>query len=415
MKIVLFICFLIVSIPMFCQGVIHVRDPIQWMTTMDDEEILLVPGSLDDKHNYYLEIFFSSGMSFMVPLPKILGTELIQPHCMLTEDGIDLITNRITTTFGPDEEIDNRRSLQFYYISYENIKNGVTEWEIKHQSRVSNVNFQIVPINDKYHLGCLPDWNLGIASQNSQIYDWIVYAKNDKTNFFEHDFGGWLSPGSSSYHNDPVTRRYDSKYKHLTFSLNCAVVHTKNFLTICNRATGNMIIFSKETGKLVRRLKLTEAVLPAQYGEEGEEFVCAVPITIVQPDLEDGIIVLARTDRDILESIGVFEKMNKLNKSYIDGDSRDEVQAIINNFRELRQDAQWYRVNLKNGKIEKITSPELPATWDHDKSPPYFIPYRYGQILFGGIEKGYSQLIEQVFKKPTGIVIPRSTSTPPLL
>ncbi|MCL1908082.1 MAG: hypothetical protein FWG12_01790 [Holophagaceae bacterium] len=372
------------------------REPIQWMTTIDDQKILLVPGSLDNEGNHTVEIFFNNGESFAVPLPRILRTELIHPHCMLTECGVELITKRVTTTFVPNEDIEKRPLLQFYSISFDEIKKGKFEWELKRQGRVSNVNFQIVPIGDKYHLGCLSDWNNGISSSNAQRYDWIVYTRNDNSNFVEHDFGGWLSQDSSSYHNDPVARRYDSIHKYLTLDANSAVVHTKTFLAICNRMTGNMLVFSKETGKLARRLKLTEAVPLRQ----NSEFVAAVPITIVQPDLDDGLIVLARTDRDILESISEIEKMKKFEKLFKDGDSRDEIEFMIDNSRELRQDAQWYRVNLKNGKIDKITSPDLPSTWDHDRWPPVFIPYLYDQFLFGGVEKGYGQLIEPVFKKP---------------
>jgi len=57
---------------------------------------------------------------------------------------------------------------------------------------------------------------------------------------------------------------------------------------------------------------------------------------------------------------------------------------------------------LKNGRKEKLNFPEVPDEWDDTRipMPPYFIPFEHNQMLFGGIDKTYQELIGSVFIKP---------------
>jgi hypothetical protein len=303
-----------------------------------------------------------------------------------------LTTRRVRRAFAENEDKDIAFCFQFYSISYDEIRNGGIEWKLNHQYSDDTIFFEIVPIgNDKY-LGCLSSWiggTHGIMSSNSdQLCDWIICRLDDKNRLIELDSGNWLNE-DSSFFLDPTTNEYASKYNTLTHYANSSIVHTKNYLTICNLRTGRILVFSKQTGKLTRRIKLTEAVSQ----EQDSKTVCAVPITSIQPDLEDGLIVLARKDIDILESMNIIEKMNKaflLEHSY-------ELDHLFREFENDKQDAEWYRINLKNGKIEKNNTLDVPRIWNHSRFPPFFIPYYHGQILFGGIEKGFGELIKSIF------------------
>ncbi|MCL1894904.1 MAG: hypothetical protein FWG02_11875 [Holophagaceae bacterium] len=387
--------------PLFCQGVVHNHTPIQWMP-FGGGEVMMVQGWA--RGDETVTLYFSNGTTFVVPGPALERTKLVDSQYMLTEDGIELITKRYTTTFGPEEEIEKRPLLQFYSISYDDIKEGKKEWVLKREIRVSGIGFQIMPINDKYYLGCFSG-GAGIRARNTQVYDWIVYTFNDSSHFVEHDYGHWLD--SESFFFDSTANKYVSRYKTLTSAWNSPVVHTKNYLTIANHWTGRMLVFSKETGKLVRRLKLTNTVPEIVDSESG---ICDAPITIVQPDMEDGLVVLARTDKALEESIKVYATRKRLRDSGIPG--AEEVTSEI--FEKSRQDAQWYRINLKNGKISKLHSPDVPTTWDHYMLAPIFIPYLNEQILFGGLKKGYGQLIGEVFKNEGDTNPERDMSKPVL-
>jgi hypothetical protein len=162
-----------------------------------------------------------------------------------------------------------------------------------------------------------------------------------------------------------------------------------------------MLVFSKEKGKLARKLKLTDAVPPKQ----DSDFLCAVPIIRVQPALdEDSIVVMAPNDINIAESIGLLEDINKLNRH----GKTQEADELRDTFITARRGVQWYRVSLDKGKTEKMVSLDvpsespdfyLPREWDMELAPPIFIPLEHGRILFGGYEKSYRELIGTVFVK----------------
>jgi hypothetical protein len=65
---------------------------------------------------------------------------------------------------------------------------------------------------------------------------------------------------------------------------------------------------------------------------------------------------------------------------------------------------------LKSGKTEKLKSSDVPDEWDDTRisMPPYFIPFEYGQILFGGNKKGFQELIGSIFIKPVEKTKPES-------
>jgi len=374
-----------ISQSLLCQSTVYVRTPIQWMDTLDYRVMAVIGES-------GVELYFSDGVSIVLPLPEEAGTELVRPQVSLMKDGIDLFTRRVRTIFGLDEEITDTALNQSYFISYETIKNGSKDWTLNHSNQAWNYSFDMLRLSDNKYLACIPR-NGFVSSKNGQIYDWVIYAYNENNrSFTESDCGNWLDTDVSSYALDPMTERYVSRYNNLTFFANSTIVHTKNYITICNLRVGRMLVFSKETGKLARRLKLTEAVPP----EQDSESVCAVPIIIVQPDMDDGIVVLARKDIDILES---FEMLKEAEKYFRLGDEQEAIR-IIDKFRNERKDTEWYRVDLKNGKVEKPIPYDVPYEWDHELLPPFFIPFEHGRILFGGLEKDFRELIGSVFKKP---------------
>jgi hypothetical protein len=87
-----------------------------------------------------------------------------------------------------------------------------------------------------------------------------------------------------------------------------------------------------------------------------------------------------------------------------------ESMMFLREFQLERIGVEWYRVNLENGKTEKLNSPDVPNEWDDTRipAPPYFIPFEHGQMLFGGIEKSYEELIGSVFVKSAQKTKPES-------
>jgi hypothetical protein len=369
------------------------------MDTIDHKVMAVYSDNSEiDEH---VSLYFSDGASFVIPLPKVARTRLVSTQVALTEDGINLITRRNRTT----PERDNNEPwivLQFYYISYSDIKNGKTEWRLVRPSiPATDFNCELVPLNDEKYLACLSTTNDGIPSINSRkIHDWVICGLNDKNKFVEYDSGDWLESESSYLLNG---EQRVPKFNNLTIPIRNTIVHTKNYLTICSVTTGRMLVFSKGTGKLTGRIKLTDAVPPEQ---DSDALACRTPIIIVQPDLDDGIVVLARKDFDIAESIGVFEKYRKLNRQV----GATESAHIIDKFKAERTGAEWYRVNLEKRKAERIKPLDVPDNWDDSEipMPPYFIPFENGQILFGGIKKRFQELIGSVFKKPAQKTKPES-------
>jgi hypothetical protein len=340
-------------------------------------------------------LYFSDGTAYSVPLPEVARAQAASRQIALTEEGMELIMRMNITTFAENEENQIRSMLHIYSITYNDIKNGAKDWKLGFHSPNPTIYFELAPLGNNRYLGCLANYNgfHAIRSINSrELCDWIIINLDEKNRrIIELSSGNWLDDGSS-FMLDPITNNYVSKYTNLTTPWDSTIVHTKNYLTICNLRAGMMLVFSKETGKLTRRIKLTEAVPP----EHLKETVCAVPITIIQPDLDDGLVVLARRDIDLLESVEIIEKMEKarlLEQDY-------EASMLFREYQRDKNGAEWYRVNLKNGKISKLNSPDVPDTWNHNRLAPIFVPYEYDQILFGGLEKGFRELIGQVFKEP---------------
>jgi hypothetical protein len=348
--------------------------------------------------------------------------------------------------------------LQFYHISYESIKEGIKEWILHNELDKDIPIFELIPLNSNRFLA-FPSGNDGVMG-----YDWVTFGF-DGNKLFKIDQGYWLDSESGGYYFDRAKNRRVSKHEKLADSWNSSIVHTKNYLTIFNHYTGRMLVFSKETGKLKRRAKLTPAVPP----EQDNECVCVIPVITLQPDLDDSIVVLAHKDIDILKSMDMVEAYNNLFKEgkLIKGDqflgnsmpnkkivilgsmdieaynnllkeeegirgnlflenskpieeivilrSMDMPEAYNNllkegevirgniflkNSKPNHNGVQWYRVNLESGIIEKRNRGDVPDTYD-DMRFPFFIPFGYDNILWGGDEKGFPELIGSVFKKPT--------------
>jgi len=408
------VLLIFVNLVLYSQNV-YVRTPIQWMYTMDYKVML----DAETDEDNCVTLYFHDGSSFVIPLPKVVGTRLVDPEIALTEYGINLVTKRSRTTPIPDKN-EPWTVLQFYSISYSDIRNGKIEWELTRPSiPAPNFNCSLVPLNENRFLACLPSPYMGgIPSLNSaeETHDWVICGLNENNKFVEYGRGDWMESEGSylTTGTKQGTLFYrDSKFGGLTTPAFNKIVHTKNYLTIVNTMTGRMLIFSKEKGKLVRRLKLTDAVpIEQDFGK----LVCMMPIIIVQPDMDDGIVVLARKEFDIAESIGVFERYHKLqrqDKPVKETEYKDEFgrtfykssppasRQFLDEFLSKHVGVEWYRVNLENGNVKKIHPLDVPDTWDDSvyRKPPYFIPFEYGQILFGGVQKGFQELIGAVFKK----------------
>jgi hypothetical protein len=79
-SVILVILFL--NFPLFSQGMVHVRTPIQWMDTIEMQILAVIEESS-------VNLYFSDGESYNIPLPKIPRTEIISPQITLTEKGIE--------------------------------------------------------------------------------------------------------------------------------------------------------------------------------------------------------------------------------------------------------------------------------------------------------------------------------------
>jgi hypothetical protein len=370
---------------LFAQYTIHaLRTPIQWMD-LHDQKVMAVIKNLESPES--VELYFSNGETFSVPLPSEKGKELLTPQVALTKDGIDLITIQATNfRFGPSDEYKARTSaLQFYFISYESIKEGAKEWTLRDEINKDIPPSEMIPLNTNRFLA------FPIGSNGVMGYDWATFGFNGNK-LVKIDQGYWLDSESAGYYFDRTEKRRVSKHQQLANSWNSSIVHTKNYLTIFNHLTGRMLVFSKETGKLKRRAKLTPAVPP----EQDSEFVCAIPVITLQPDLDDSIVVLAHKDINILKSMDMIEEYNNLNK---EGKAMEAFQFLMDSKSDY-YDIQWYRVNLESGIIEKRNRGDVPDTWDNTIFP-FFIPFGYDSVLWGGVEKSFPELIGTVFKKST--------------
>jgi hypothetical protein len=376
----------------FAQGMIHNRTPIQWMDFYSHKVMAVINGSKS------VELYFSDGETFSLPLPTERNKEFLHTQVVLTEDGIDLIAKQIPKSFFvSDEKKLLSAALQFYHISYESLKNGTKEWTLRGEMDKDVPSFEIIPVNSRHFLTIFPMEGDGIIGTDSNRYDWATFGFDNKKTI-KTDQGYWLDSASSGYYFDRESKQNVSKTKPLSFSLFNSIVHTKNYLTVFNLATGRMLVFSKETGKLKRRAKLIPAVPP----EQDNTWVCAYPVIALQPDLDDSIIVLAHNDINILKSIDMIEKYKKLLE---EGKGMEGMQ-LFNDFRINSNDVQWYRVNLESGTIEKRNKGgDVPDIWD-DMKFPNFIPFGYDNILWGGMEKGFAELIGTVFKKPAPRPLP---------
>ena len=187
LRVIIFVFF--ANTLLFCQsiGMMHVRTPIQWMDTLDHKVLCFAEG----KGESNLGLYFSDGRYFSIPLPAEVNSTTAGSQVALTENGIDLITRTIRRTFNENEEVEATNLIQFFYISYDSIKNGERNWEMKRELRLSSMfNVQLVPLNETDFLACLSLSNMGLRSRLAEkVRDWIIYRLDDNNRFVELESG----------------------------------------------------------------------------------------------------------------------------------------------------------------------------------------------------------------------------------